>query len=307
MRARLALQGVAWRNCSPAVRTDRRDERSQSTQDIVAPVLPTRFFASNVPRGEDSRGRLLKVLESATDGRIAPRDVADRVWEAYSALGSVQGLDERAVWSIVDHVTARAVKEQARLRHKGNQSPPGHRKATDVLLDTASERVERVLAYATDAGVLIFSAPATRYIQVKDHRLGSYAECRKVADFLRAKCRMTLNEKNLCALVRSLAQRFLRLLHEELIANPTLVVSALIWNLCLKVIAEATPLSSEDLAGYPCRQSCVGDLAVPLWALNKEEKLISRTARVDSRDLHALELDPLTAADRKSNEIDGGP
>ncbi|KAI9032478.1 hypothetical protein DFJ74DRAFT_654486 [Hyaloraphidium curvatum] len=167
----------------------------------------------------------------------------------------------------------------------------------------------RLLADATEAGIAISSSAVTRFVQLKDRHLGSYAECRKVVDFLRLKCRVTLNHLMLSALLRNVAHRgnytaFLRLLYEELTASPGISIDGFIINLFLKAVVEASPLTSEDLAEYARRQTCVADLAIPLWALTKNEPF-ARTRSLDPRDLDALELAPDPASALREAIVSG--
>ncbi|KAI9021067.1 hypothetical protein DFJ74DRAFT_112239 [Hyaloraphidium curvatum] len=115
-------------------------------------------------------------------------------------------------------------------------------------------------------------------------------------DFLRLECGVTLNMRHVNTLVRNVAHggnytAFLKLLHEGLTANAISVVDVYTVNLFLKAVAVASPATSEDLEGYPRRQTSVADLAVPLWALDKGDPAIRR--RPAKRDLlDPLEVDP---------------
>ncbi|KAI9032479.1 hypothetical protein DFJ74DRAFT_654493 [Hyaloraphidium curvatum] len=256
-------------------------------------LLSTRCFSSGVSRGSDPLGRLREVLQIAKNGRIPPHQAADRVWEAYTALGTARGLDSYLVAGVAHHLASHAVEQQAGLRGKGRT---GHRERAWASLDQAAERMVQLFADATEAGIDISPPAVTRFVQLKDRHLGSYAECRKVVDFLRLRCRVALNKHLLSALLRNVAHRgnytaFLKLLHEELTANPDLVVHSYILNLYLAAVAKASPLTSEDLAEYPRRQGSVADLAIPLWAVTKDQRVV-RTAILDPRDLDASESAP---------------
>ncbi|KAI9032487.1 hypothetical protein DFJ74DRAFT_640927 [Hyaloraphidium curvatum] len=253
-----------------------------------------------------SPGRLRKVLQSAGSGRIPPRRAADRVWEAYSALGSARGLDSYTIGGVARHLAAHAVELQAGLR--GNAGS-GHRDRAWASLDQASERMARLFVDATEAGIAITPSAVTRFVQLKDRHLGPYAECRRVVDVLHLRFRVTPNQRTLSALLRNVAHRgnytaFLRLLYEELTGNPDLVVHSYILNLYLAAVAKASPLTSEDLAEYPRRQGSVADLAIPLWALTKDQPVV-RTASLYSRDLDASELSPDPASALREAIVSG--
>ncbi|KAI9032468.1 hypothetical protein DFJ74DRAFT_764150 [Hyaloraphidium curvatum] len=212
-----------------------------------ATLLPTRCFSSDVLRGEDPLGRLRKVLQSARSGRIPPRDAADRVWEAYTALGSARGLDSYLAAGVAHHLAAHAVQVQASLRGKGKA---GNRDRAEASLDQAAERMARLFTDVTEAGIAISPFAVTRFVQLNDRHLGSYAECRNVVDFLRLRCRVTLTQRTLSASLRNVAHRgnytaFLRLLYEELTASPGISIDAFIINLFLKAVGREDVLNDR--------------------------------------------------------------
>ncbi|KAI9021057.1 hypothetical protein DFJ74DRAFT_768717 [Hyaloraphidium curvatum] len=175
--------------------------------------------------------RLREVLESADRRRIPLATAAYAVWDAYTALGSPEGLTGEDVRDVARFLTAHAIAEQGKLR-RGPKDRTEAQRGTAKLVDEANVRTRRLLVDAArKGGIAINEKAVVWFIQVNDRLLVSYAACK------------------------------------ELMAT------------------------SEDLEGYPRRQTSVADLAVPLWALNKDDQAIrSRSAKRDALD--PLEVDP---------------
>ncbi|KAI9021069.1 hypothetical protein DFJ74DRAFT_768728 [Hyaloraphidium curvatum] len=255
-----------------------------------------RYFSSPVPAPANGLDNLRRVLERARGKRIPLAKVADAVWDAYTALGSPEGLTEEDVRDVAYFITAHAIAEQGKLR-QGLKDRTEAQRRTAKLVDEANVRTRRLLVDAArKGGIAIDEKAVTWFIQVNDRLLVSYAACKELMDFLRLECGVTLDVRHVNTLVRNVAHggnytAFLKLLHEGLTANAISVVDVYTVNLFLKAVAEASPATSEDLEGYPRRQTSVADVAVPLWALNKDDPAIrSGSAQRDALD--PLEVDP---------------
>ncbi|KAI9021071.1 hypothetical protein DFJ74DRAFT_671693 [Hyaloraphidium curvatum] len=306
-RGRALLSSIAGRVAFAAPRRGERVAAGLSVPVAAvrsAPPRPgrpnggrgARYFSSPVPAPANGLDNLRRVLERARGKRIPRAKVADAVWDAYTALGSPKGLTGQDVKTVAHFITAHAIAEQAKLR-AGPKGRTEAQRRTARLVDEANVRTRRLLVDAArKGGIAIDEKAVTWFIQVNDRLLVSYAACKELMDFLRLECGVTLDIRHVNTLVRNVAHggnytAFLKLLHEGLTANAISVVDVYTVNLFLKAVAEASPAKSEDLEGYPRRQTSVADLAVPLWALNKDDSAIrSGSAQQDALD--PLEVDP---------------